>query len=472
MYRSRFAIGYSIVALAGVLILAVALFIAPGGISNAEKNSIITTSAMSFQSLTPSSIVDAPYHLLQWLSIRTLGVTTLSIKLPSMIIAILTGVGIVGLLSAWFRRNVAVLAAAIAITTGQFLFLAQYGTPAIMPIFWASWILFSALMVSRRVRFSTLWKIVLFGCMALSLYTPLSAYTLVALFSAVLFHPHLRYLVRKMTAWKVILALIFSAALLSPLALAISADHTIAKMLLGIPDAMPNLVENLKLLVREYLSFTQPSERSLLTPIYSLGTVLFALLGVLRFFGTKYTARGYILGALLVLMAPLMLFDPKSVEITFVPTILLVALGIDWLFRRWYMLFPVNPYARIAGLIPLSVLLCGILIASVTRYVGTMSYGPAQVREFSHDLSIINTEIHRQKHARILLVVPKKDEAFYRVLAEYNKRITVTTVFLPDEYSPMLVARDVLDEPATEHLARILTDDRSSDADRFYLYQK
>lgn len=472
LYRYRFVIGYSIVALAGVLVLAAALFYAPGGLSQAERNSVVTTSALSFQSIAPQSIIDAPYHVLQWASIKLFGVTTLSIKLPSIIIATLTGIGLVGLLSAWFRRNVAVLAAAIAVTTGIFLFLSQLGTPAIMPIFWTTWILFSALMVSRRIQFGTLWKIILFGSIALSLYTPLSAYILLALLSAVLFHPHLRYLVRKMTTWKVLIAIVCSAALITPLIYGIVSDRDILLTLLGIPSTMPDLFENSKTLAREYLSFMEPSMQSILTPIYSLGVVLFAVLGILRFFSTKYTARNYILTLLLILTIPLMALNPNRIEITFIPMILLVALGLDWLFRRWYTLFPVNPYARIVGFIPLSVLMGGIIVASVTYYIGTMSYGPTQAREFSHDLQLINKAVRDQKNTTTQLVVPKKDEAFYRIYAEYTQKVVVTSTYIPGSYSPMLVARDSIKTPPTQNLTRIFTDDRSGVSDRFYLYQK
>lgn len=472
LYRSRFVIGYTIVAIAALILLAVALFLAPGGISDAEKQSVVTTSSLSFSSINPQAIIDAPYHVLQWLSIRTLGLTPLAIKLPSVIIAILTGIGTIGLLSSWFRRNVAVLAAAIFATTGQFLFLAQYGTPAIMPIFWGSWILFSALMVSRRRQFSTFWKIVLFGSAAISLYTPLSVYLLLAIISAVFVHPHLRYLVRHMSLLKVILALVLSLVLISPLVYAIYIDHSLIKTLLGIPDAMPNLLDNLKLLVREYLSFMSPSMPGLLTPVYGLGTLLLMALGVLRFFSTKYTARGYILAAIILLTIPIMLFDPKSIEMTFLPMALLVALGIDWLFRRWYMLFPVNPYARIAGFIPLSVLLGGIIIASVTRYVGTMAYSSAQVHEFNKDLRIVNHQIKDLKPSHVTLVVSQKDHAFYAVLAKYNHLVTVSTNATPENASPILIARDADVTRPTDHLKRILTDASARDSDRFYLYEK
>lgn len=180
LYRWRYNIGYAFLTLAGLALLMMVLFYIPGGLTHAEMQSVVATVTLSFHSLTPDTVINAPYHVLQWLSIRTFGLTPFSVKLPSALIAVVTIIGIVGLLRHWFRRNVAVLTSIIVVTTGQFLFLAQNGTPEIMTIFWAVWILFSALMVSRAARFSTFWKIILFGTAALSLYTPLSIYMLAA----------------------------------------------------------------------------------------------------------------------------------------------------------------------------------------------------------------------------------------------------------------------------------------------------
>lgn len=471
LYRWRYILGYILLGLMGLGLLLIAFLYAPGGISSDEKKSVIATSQLSFQAISPRMIIDAPYHVLQWLSIRTFGLSDFSIKLPSLLIALLTVVGMVGLLGSWFRRNVAILAAIIVVTTGHFLFLAQNGTPEIMMVFWPVWILFAALRLSRRRRFEGLWKVVLFGSIALSLYTPFTVYMLLALLTAALFHPHLRYIIRTMTPWKVIVALVLAFALLTPLGYALTSDHSIAKALIGWPANMPNILSNLRTLAAEYGNFMKPGGGVLTTPIYGLGCILLALLGILRFFTTKYTVRGYILMAWIILLLPVMLIDPTVVDVTFVPMIFLVAMGLDWLFRRWYMLFPFNPYARIAGLIPLTVLLAGIVVSGVTRYTDGMLYDPQKARAFSQDLSIVNQQLIAQRDQPFTLVASSADQPFYHSLEKYNSRIKVTTT-PPKTYQTLLVSRDADRTPPAEQPAQILTSDKSQYADRFYLYQK
>ena len=473
LYRWRYYIGYIILALAGLALLTMVLFSVPGGITHAEKQSVVATAALSFHSLTPDAVIDAPYHVLQWLSIHILGLTPLSIKLPSAVIAVFTIIGVVGLLRYWFRRNVAILTSIIVVTTGQFLFLAQNGTPELMTIFWSVWILFSALMVSRQVRFATLWKIVFFATAALSLYTPLSIYTLAAVVSAGILHPHLRYLIRQISTWKVLLAIICAVAITVPLGYAVSLDPQLLLKLVGWHPLPVHWLHNASDLVTQYANFVRPSNGPMLTPVYGLGYILLMILGVVRFVTTKYTARGYILVAWIILLIPVMTLNPNDVTITFVPVMLLIAMGVDSLFRRWYSLFPRNPYARVAGLLPLAILLGGMITSGMIRYVDVYTYDPVKVKQFSSDLRLINHVVATVGPQPLTLVVKNQDNSFYQVLAKYNHSIHVTTTLAqPAPHAPVLVARGVQRVPSTQDLSRIVVDSLSHDANRFYLYQK
>ena len=132
-------------------------------------------------------------------------------------------------------RNVAVITTILILTTGQFLFLAQNGSPSIIYAFWSVWLLVSATMVARQAKMLTFWKIAFFGAAALSLYTPLSIYILIAMFAAIVLHPHLRFLVRKLSKPRIITASIAALIITAPLIYAIIKQPSIAFALLGIP---------------------------------------------------------------------------------------------------------------------------------------------------------------------------------------------------------------------------------------------
>jgi 4-amino-4-deoxy-L-arabinose transferase-like glycosyltransferase len=476
LYRQRYLIGYVLIGVAIIGLLIVAGLFIPGGLSKGEMNSAVASSAVtfSFGSFQPQSAIDLPYHILQRASLSLFGMSNISIKLPSLLLGALSAFGIFILLRTWFRRNVAVLTAIIVITTGQFLFVAQNGTPSIVYIFWSVWLLVSAMMISRRAKHTIVWKMVLFGIAALSIYTPLSAYILIALASAILLHPHLRYLIRRLSRVKLAIGFLIALVLITPLAYAIIRQPSVGLTLLGVPNDAPDIKENVLQLLRQYLDFVTPSSGMLMTPIYGLGTVILIGLGIVRLVTTKYTARSYIITAWIVLLAPVLLINPGYVSITFVPVMLLVAMGISMLLTSWYQLFPRNPYARFAGLLPLSILIAGLVLSGVGRYMYGYSYDPRTAGNFTHDLQMLNDQLgNKDRGATVILAAPN-EVSFYSVVAHHNNDVSVVKdvpVASAGAAQTVIVTHDAHTTAESAPLYRIITDSTSRDADRFYIYK-
>jgi hypothetical protein len=352
------------------------------------------------------------------------------------------------------------------------LFVAQNGTPSIVYIFWSVWLLLAALMVSRHATHLRLWKIILFSVAALSLYTPLSLYILIALASAVILHPHLRYLVRQLLKAKLNVAIAAFCALLAiaPLAYAIFKDPSVGMTLLGVPHVMPDILANLFTLLKQYFSFNTPGAGAIMTPIYSLGSMILIILGIIRLSTTNYTARSYIISAWVILLLPVLLINPNFSTITFVPAMLLMAMGISSLLRSWYQLFPRNPYARIVGLIPLTILIGGMFLTGVGRYVYSYTYNPNIARHFTHDLQIINNELDKKNGATVLAVTPS-EKPFYDIVAQAHDG-TVVTASHPDlKSATTIVSRRAHETGDFTSPNRIITDARAEHADRFYIYK-
>jgi uncharacterized membrane protein len=472
IYRWRYVIGYGVLGLMLIEIVVIAALYIPGGLSPQEISSTVTSNALSFGTSDPSSIINLPFYLLQHISFSILGVTTLSIKLPALLFGIASIAGMVILLRTWFRENVAILTTILIVTTSQFLFFTQSGTPGIMYVFWSTWILVAATMLSRGATWSAVWKIVLFGLVSLSLYSPLSIYVLVALISAVIFHPHLRYIVRKLSLRKMVLASFCALVLVAPLIQAIVMRPILGLQLLGIPENMPNIVHNSSILLTQYIDFASPSSAFLMTPVYGLASMLLILLGVYRLVTTKYTARSYIISIWIILLIPVLVINPMYVSVTFVPVMLLMAMGITILFSRWYRLFPLNPYARIAGLIPLSVLVISMVFSGIDRYAYGYHYDPETANNFSRDLRTLDKKIISQPHGSIVIVASKDEVPFYQAVASHR-----TNIYVRQSSTEFPIAATVI----VTHTARsetnfgtpseIITSTRSEDSDRFYIYK-
>ena len=241
IYKYRYYIGYGLV---GVLLISLLLFVglySPGGLSQSEMNSTVDSAGITIKDMSSFVIPNLPYMLLQKFSIDIFGVSILSIKLPSLILGFLSAVSLITLLRYWFKPNVAVLASIIAIATGQYLFIAQDGTPSVLYILWAIWLILLATLIAKNIGPRMLWKILFFIVGALSLYTPLSVYAMIAIGIAIIMHPHLRYLVRQLSRPKLIIAGLIGIFFVLPLVIGIINTPELGLTLLGIPKAFPDL---------------------------------------------------------------------------------------------------------------------------------------------------------------------------------------------------------------------------------------
>lgn len=466
IYKWRYWLGYGLVGVAFVALLVFAALYVPGGLSPEETQSAIT-SANLFTSenwWTSYPVIDLPYHLLQFVSFKLLGVTLLSIKLPSIILSVISAIAMVLLLRRWFTSGVAVLASILAVTTGQFIFIAQAGSPAIMPVFWSSTLLLVATYIANRVRPHILWKTIFFALAALSLYTPLSIYILIALGSAVILHPHLRFIIRRLSWKRAGIAFFVATILLVPLAWGIYQDPSLGLNLLGIPTELPNFSENLVTLAIQYFGFMSVGSGTVMTPVFGLGSTLIILFGLYRSVKTHQTVQGYVVLAWLLCILPLLVLNPTYGSIMFVLHVLLLSTGLETILRSWYRMFPRNPYARFAGLIPLVVLVGGLMLFGVERYMYGYHYAPTIARNFSHDLQLLPANT-------TTIVVSNEERSLYDAVALFDEDFSVHTSTPPLE--SFTVTHDAKSTPTPGYtIDSIITSPFSEDSDRFYIYKK
>ncbi len=462
LYRWRYQIGYSLVAIGLIISLLFIAFYLPGGISKAEMNSVIKSGAASVTNPDPLNIINLPYYLFQKLFLKIIGVSILSIKLPSIIIAFLSAIALVLLLRQWFKPNVSILASLIAITTGQFLFISQSGTPDVLYLFWPTILLLLATLASKYKK-QRVWLYLLF-CLAaaLSLYTPLSAYVLLVFIVAALLHPHLRFFLKKLPKLQLILGLVIALIFISPLAWGFINNPKIIFTLLGLPEAWTNIGTNLSLLFTQYFSFANPGGTTSMTPFFELGSMLLIFIGIYRIIKTRATAKSLSVILWTICLIPIIILNPTLTGITYLPLIILLAAGLNELLSHWYGLFPNNPYARIAGLIPIIILVSALTFSGIGRYVYSYRYNPTIVSNFSYDLQLIPKNTKN-------IVVSNDELGFYSVVAKYNKKISVSTKPTSDTFVSTRSAKGVFDG---YEINKIVTSTLSNNSDRFYIYKK
>jgi len=466
LYKWRYWIGYGVVGITLAILLLFAGLFLPGGLSSDEQAATITSDSLNLTDISSFAKGDLPYHILQATSLDWFGVSDFSIKLPSLFLALLSALGIIFLLWRWFSHNIAVAGAFIAVATGQFLFLAQSGTPSILYIFWPVVLLLLASLITHEVRGKIIWVILFCVSLALSLYTPLSIYPIIAMAIAAAVHPHLRHSIRRISKTQFIASLITAVVLLAPLVYGIALAPKLGLHLLGIPDALPHLWSNVKTIFSQYIDFWDPSTTKLMTPVFGLGSTLLILFGLYRIIRNHSSTQSYLLFAWIICLIPVLLINPSFTAATFVPLIMLMVSGLEGLIGYWYKLFPRNPYARIAGLLPLMVLVLALVLSGLERYAYGYYYHPATASNFNHDLQIMPKKLEN-------LVVSKDELAFYQVLAKHRTGLNVRLTPTGQSFVATRAAHANLNSiPAGYKIYQIVTGPSSSEADRFYIYQK
>lgn len=473
LYRWRYVIGYTFIGLLLLSIFAIATLYVPGMLREAEMDSALKSGALSVQSLDPRMVIDLPYHIIQRVGFMFFGVSQLTVKLPSIILGAFTAIGILLMVRAWFRKNVGVVATILAITTTQFLFLIQDGTPAIMFSFLAVWLLTIGIYATRNMPFATFWKVL--GCvlMAAALYTPLGIYLVIALGVTLIFHPHVRLTISRISKPRLILAGVLGVLSIVPLVYAIIIKPQVGLDLLGIPTVPFDITAHLITVGKDLFGFFLPSDSHLLRPLYSLGVVLLIGIGLVRLVAIRHTARSLVILVLGLLMIPVVILNPDHVTALYPIAVIAVAAGISLIIRNWYSLFPKNPYARLAGLAPLSILVLGIMVSGVMRYMNSYLYNPQVLSHYSADLQLLKDQLPKEasENNKLALVATSEQRPFYDLVAHYDKRFYVTDKYDAD-VQESIVTGDAYRQGGIERQpSEIVTNRMSGESDRFYIYK-
>lgn len=430
LYRFRYLILYVLFVALLVFLLSVELGRVPYGLSSAEMESAARSVTLNLTNAPADAVINAPYHVLQKASISAFGLSALSIKLPSIILALLLAAAITGVIRRFFRYSATIITALLMISSLPFLTMGRTGAPIIMLSFFSALMMVAGSSVVTKAPGKLFWKSLTVAAGIGLLYTPLGIYPLIAFILAGVLHPHLRYHIThtKLHEW-IIIGLVAIASL-ALLVVAVIREPSILLTLAGIPSQLPGLQEiwtNLLYLANALLNIFTPDYGLIATPIFGLPLLALMTFGALQLMFDHHSARTYFImgwvGAFVVILS----LNTEHVLSIFVPAVMLMAVGIKAFLREWYSLFPRNPYARLAALLPLSILIIGIVSSETTRYfygyrhstlVAASAYDPT-LKPLKTQLSSLADD---EGTGRIFLVAPPDNRAFYDLLRrEYSK---------------------------------------------------
>ena len=474
IYRWRYILGYGSLALFLIIAIVIASIYSPGGLSPAEMSSVAPIESISSASL---AVPDLPLKLLQTAIFSVIGVSIFSIKLPSIILAVLSSVAIFYLLRRWFKPNITILSMLIMITTGQFLFIAQNATSAILYVFYSSLILLFTSLIVQGAKYQRVWKAALGVSMALSLYTPYFIYIIVGLAAVALLHPHTRYqLLRKSQRLNWVIGILSFLVVLAPGIFLCLQNPELGKWLLGYANISSlNVVENLKTLLYTYFWISPIVTNGQIVPIMDYAVLAMTILGFIVLFRHRYTARTYMIAAWIILTLPILIIEPNLTAIVTVPLIILLAIGIEALLYEWYKLFPKNPYARGTGLVLIVGLIGVMVLSGIDQFTNSYHFMPKAAQEYQTDISLVKKQLSKTP-VRTLLLVSDDELPLYRALVRYNYKsldLVATTSTKNNDIGNVIATRSARHEAASRGwaLQGIITSGKHHDGDRLYLYK-
>jgi hypothetical protein len=130
----------------------------------------------------------------------------------------------------------------------------------------------------------------------------------------------------------------------------------------------------------------------------------------------------------LALLIPVLLLNPSALPMVLTPAALIMAIGIETLIREWYGLFPRNPYARIAALLPLTILLASVVITNIERYYYGNHYTIDKTSAFHAELPAVRTTLDQNiVNKSSNLIVPEQQTAFYDILRREYGQLKVSS---------------------------------------------
>lgn len=367
-------------------------------------------------------------------------------------------------------------------TSVHFLMQSRVGDPLILYSLWPTLLLLTASCAHLQKKGWQLWVWLFVIVAALSLYTPYMLFLIAILITTAIASRQGRGLIAEIGSPVVMLSGVIFCVLLVPLGWSIYNDPVSALTYLGSIDppsvslALERLREMWHTLVDIRINKEQP-----FTPVLSIPALILGLYGLWYTF--KSAARSRYVTVLLWLLTSIAVFlsaREAPVAMLFVPVSLLIITGLYYFIRKWYEVFPRNPYARITALVPIALLLFVILQFNYNRYFYGLPHSDMVRAVYSQDISLVESQISQNSSLQnTVVVVPKNDTAFFKLLTKRFVDVDVRSSPTNESGRPLIVSEAQyrkLSDTGQATLAhkdtQLIVDERpSDDALRFRIYQ-
>lgn len=313
--------------------------------------------------------VNAPHRLVQF-GLQQLSSEVLLLRLSSVIFMLVFLATFYFLIKLWFGRFIATLSSFILITSPLLIVAARSAQPAIMFLAPLA-IITEFLWLSRRKRYINLTWLFFTATVAVSLYVP--GVIWFVLIAAAIKWKDLAKLAQSVNGWVSSLSMLIFLVLVTPLAVAVTKEPSIARPLLLIPEHLPGVVSTLQSIGWSALSliWRLPYTTDLTVgrlPLLTFAQIAMSAFGLYAMFNK---ARRETIELLAIFTGSILLAGLNTQLLLLIPAILVVciftAAGLRYLYVEWNSIFPRNPLPKSLA-VALMTILVGVQLIYGWRY--------------------------------------------------------------------------------------------------------
>lgn len=395
LYDYRYVFAYAAVFLFSVYFLCWRLGSLVPGIGQPE----LETAARSIQFEAFLHRPLYPLHsLLQWASLNLFDVTTISLRLPGVLIAAATLSLLYILLKRWFGKVTSLVAIALLASADWFLFVARLGTGAIEFSLWLTLLIFSLMKLIER---KTNWIIGYSVAAAMLLFTPYGIYALipttVCLFACSMF----RTRALKASLWTKLLSLFIIAIAIGLATFASLANHSHFAALIGtvqLPVSFSDYAKNL-VINTSGVFMIWPDNNPLIGPhgifLVRFFEFAFMLFGLIMLWRTRVNRLNVVViaNAIVLAFASGLSAGSRGGGLLVVPAAICMTAGLRHYIHRWERTFPKNPYAKLVLFISLIILTISTTLLHYQTYFALWPRQSATRATFSQDYELLASEL-------------------------------------------------------------------------------
>lgn len=475
LYKNRFIIGYLLLALSFLGLLFFLPQIAPDGLSSSEISSAISSQNLNYHSILDGQFIDLPYHLVQKIVFKFFGITTFTIKLPSIIVGGILGILFILLLNRWFKNNTAIIASIITVLSSNFLFLAGSGTPLIMIVFWPTLLLWIGSKVQGKERPAPIWCLIFAFALFLSSFTPFMLYLVISILIYTVLHPHLRFTIKNLPKLPLFIVGIFILSGLSLIGFILLHHPTsIWELLFAKNFSLTDYFLHLRQAFLPFFSWHSIIESPFLSPQISLPATLIAIVGLISTFKGFFASRNSIALFLTLFTVIISGFHTDYAVLLILPFAILIAHGLRYIINKWYDLFPENPYAKLFGILPITIFLFIMITSDLSHFISGYRYTAPVANQFSNDLSLILKITENDDY----LVLDQSQNSAKLLVAANNVRpllaqpLNLQITNSADGFIPgtKFYSLGKIEPSSSLIIQKIFTSGKSQNADRLYQY--